>query len=230
MITGLFALAGCVSTPRVPPEYEVLGVVSEIPEDRKSVVLLHEAIPGYMQSMTMSFAVADSSLLDGVRVGTEVRFHLVVDANGAVIDDIAEAPGYFELFPEFELSTLEGRTISSSQLNGKVAVINFWASWCAPCREEMPWLVEMTDLYDAAEFTVIGITQDPENTAAIVEIVTDLGINYTIVMTDFEVEAKAGGIYGIPTTFILDRSGRVRYKHVGLANEVELRSTIEGLF
>ena len=109
MITGLFALAGCVSTPRVPPEYEVLGVVSEIPEDRKSVVLLHEAIPGYMQSMTMSFAVADSSLLDGVRVGTEVRFHLVVDANGAVIDDIAEAPGYFELFPEFELSTLEGR-------------------------------------------------------------------------------------------------------------------------
>ncbi len=230
MMAGLYLLVGCASAPQLPREYEVLGLVSEIPEDRNSVVLLHDTIPGYMQSMTMPFSVTDPSLLDGVEVGTEVRFHLVVDANGAVISEIEEAPGYSEMFPDFELSTLEGRTIYSSQLGGKVSVINFWASWCAPCREEMPWLVEMTDLYDEAEFGVVGITQDPENTDAIIEFLADIDVNYPIVMTDFEVESKAGGVYGIPTTFILDRSGRVAYKHVGLGDEEELRSTIEGLF
>ena len=230
MMAGLYLLVACAPAPQLPREYEVLGLISEIPEDRSSAVLLHDTIPGYMESMTMPFSVTDSSLLDGVEVGTEVRFHLVVDANGAVISGIEEVLGYSEPFPEFELSTLEGRTISSSQLDGKVAVINFWASWCAPCREEMPWLVEMTDVYDEAEFSVVGITEDPENTEAIAEFIVDIGVNYPIVMTDFEVESKAGGVYGIPTTFILDRSGRVAYKHVGLGEEEELRSRIESLF
>ena len=229
-MAGLYLLAACAPAPQLPRHYEVLGLVSAIPEDRNSVVLLHDTIPGYMQSMTMPFSVADPDLLQDVEVGTEVLFRLVVDADGAVIDAIEEAPGYSELFPEFELSTLEGETISLSQLEGKVSVINFWASWCMPCREEMPWLVEMTDLYDAAEFSVVGITQDPENTDAIIEFVADIGVNYPIAMTDFELESKTGGIYGIPTTFILDRSGRVAYKHVGLGDEEELRSTIEGLF
>ena len=108
--------------------------------------------------------------------------------------------------------------------------MNLWATYCIPCREEMPWLVEMTDVYDEAEFSVVGITEDPENTEAIVEFVVDIGVNYPIVMTDFEIESKAGGVYGIPTTFILDRSGRVAYKHVGLGEEEELRSRIESLF
>ena len=228
--SGLSLLAGCASAPQIPMEYDVRGLVAEIPEDRNSVVLLHDTIPGYMQSMTMPFAVVDPSLLDGIEVGTEVAFHLVVDANGAVIDELGEAPAYSGQFPEFELSTLEGRTISSSRLEGKVGVINFWASWCAPCREEMPWLVEMTDLYDETEFGVVGITEDPENMEAIVNMVAVLGVNYPIVMTDFEIETNVGGVYGIPTTFVLDRSGRVAYKHVGLGDEEELRSIVEGLF
>ncbi len=230
VVAGLIALAGCAAEPLIPRDYEVLGVVSEVSLDRQSVTLLHDTIPGYMQSMTMPFSVADPSLLDGIERGEEVRFHLVVDADGAVIDEIEEAPGYDEVFPSFELSTLAGETISSSALAGRVSVINFWASWCAPCREEMPWFVEMVDLYDAEQFAVIGITEDPENTDAIVELLEDLGVNYPIVMSDFEIETEVGGVYGIPTTFILDPDGRVAYKHVGIADEEELRGVIEGLF
>jgi thiol-disulfide isomerase/thioredoxin len=212
--------------------YEVRGIVTEVPEDRETIVLSHDEIANYMPAMVMPFPLAHPDVAEGFAVGDEVLFHVVVTASAeASIAHMEMAPAFSGPFPEFELEGLTGGTIvSSTTLAGKVAIVNFWASWCAPCREEMPLLARLHNEFDDLGLEVIGIAQDPENMEDITAQVEELGINYAIAIGDGVVEEAVGGVYSIPTTFILDRDGTVVEKHIGLVSEQELRSAIEGLF
>ena len=132
-------------------------------------------------------------------------------------------------FPAFQLETIDGPEFDSARLKGNVALINFWATWCAPCRVEMPWFIEFKEKYADGGFEIVGVSLDPENKDEILRFQRELEINYPLVLSDLRIEEQAGGILGIPTTFLIDRDGQVVSKHLGLVGKETLQQEIEAL-
>jgi thiol-disulfide isomerase/thioredoxin len=119
--------------------------------------------------------------------------------------------------PPFVATDLDGRQISTAALRGKVVLVNFWATWCPPCREEIPDLVALQDKYKD-QLQIIGISQDSGSVDEVRRFVAAYRINYPTVMSTPEIEARFPGVYALPTTFVLDREGKLAQKHVGLLN------------
>jgi thiol-disulfide isomerase/thioredoxin len=119
--------------------------------------------------------------------------------------------------PAFVATDLNGRPISTATLRGKVVLINFWATWCPPCREEIPDLVALQDKYKD-QLQIIGISQDSGSVEDVRRFVAEHRMNYPTVMSTAEIEALFPGVYALPTTFVLDREGKLAQKHVGLLN------------
>ena len=97
-------------------------------------------------------------------------------------------------------------------------VLNFWATWCNPCRLEIPWFVEFQRAYDAKGFSVIGVSVDEDGWTPVLPYVTKQKINYPIVLGKNDVLQAYGGLESLPTTLIIDRQGRVAATHVGLVS------------
>jgi len=131
--------------------------------------------------------------------------------------------------PEFKLSTLEGKPLSLADYTGKVILLNFWASWCGPCRAEIPDLVELQKQYKD-QLQIIGLVVDDDDEAAVKKFVSDFGINYPVAVAGDDIRLEYGGIPALPTSFILDAQGRVLQKHEGLRDpalyEVEIRALL----
>ena len=129
--------------------------------------------------------------------------------------------------PPFVATDLDGRQISTAALRGKVVLVNFWATWCPPCREEIPDLVALQEKYKD-HLQIIGIAQDSGTAEQIRRFAAEHRMNYPNVMSSPEIEALFPGIYALPTSFIIDRDGKLAQKHVGLLNaavtETETRS------
>jgi thiol-disulfide isomerase/thioredoxin len=130
--------------------------------------------------------------------------------------------------PDFKLTSLDGKPLTLAALEGKVVLLNFWATWCGPCRAEIPDLVALQDRYKG-RLQIIGLNVDDEE-ADIKQYVEETGINYPVAMTSNDVRLQFGGIPALPTSFVLDTQGRVVQKHVGLWNpavyETEIRSLL----
>lgn len=118
--------------------------------------------------------------------------------------------------PDFTLKSFEGKTVKLSDYKGKVVIIDFWATWCPPCRKGIPDLISIQNDFKE-DVVIIGISLDGEKTIKDVPgFVKSYGINYPIVYGDEKVVAAYGGIEGIPTAFVIDKKGNVVDKHVGL--------------
>lgn len=118
--------------------------------------------------------------------------------------------------PDFTLKSVDGKMIKLSDYKGKVIIIDFWATWCPPCRKGIPDLISIQNDYKK-DVIIIGISLDGEKTLKDVPgFVKNYGINYPIVYGDEKVVAAYGGIDGIPTAFVVDKNGNVVDKHVGL--------------
>jgi thiol-disulfide isomerase/thioredoxin len=120
--------------------------------------------------------------------------------------------------PMWKLKDLDGNVVNSYQFKGKVVVLDFWATWCSPCKAEIPGYIELQRKYGAEGLVVIGVSKDdegPKRSAMVRDFVAAHGMNYTIVFTDDALEDALGGIDAIPTTYIIDRDGRIRSKKVG---------------
>ena len=116
--------------------------------------------------------------------------------------------------PDFTLPANSGENLRLAELRGNVVMLNFWASWCGPCRQEMPLLEAMSQRYAAAGFTLLGIDVEEDNTDAI-KIVKDLKISYPIL---FDTENKVSKLYSVetmPTTVMVDKKGKIRYVNHG---------------
>jgi thiol-disulfide isomerase/thioredoxin len=116
---------------------------------------------------------------------------------------------------DFTVRDLEGRTISSASLHGKVTVINFWATWCGPCRAEIPDLVALQEKYKDS-LQIVGISQDEAAPEVVKKFAVDRQVNYPIAMMTADLERHFPGIVALPTSYILDRDGRIVQKHVGM--------------
>jgi cytochrome c biogenesis protein CcmG/thiol:disulfide interchange protein DsbE len=115
---------------------------------------------------------------------------------------------------DFSVQTLDGQALSSSTWRGKVTLINFWATWCPPCKAEIPDLIALQNKY-RDQLQIIGISED-ETADVVRRFVAEYKINYPVVMITPEVHRALPGVSSLPTTFMLDRDGRIAVKHVGL--------------
>ncbi|HET9373443.1 MAG TPA: TlpA disulfide reductase family protein [Chthoniobacterales bacterium] len=121
------------------------------------------------------------------------------------------------LTTETVLKDLEGRDVSLAQFEGKVVLVNFWATWCGPCKTEIPWLIELQEKYHSRGFTVIGIAMDEEGKDAVAPFVnqnrffydrTPRTINYPIALGNDAIAEKFGGVIGFPTTVVIGKDGQ----------------------
>jgi thiol-disulfide isomerase/thioredoxin len=117
--------------------------------------------------------------------------------------------------PAFIARDLDGREVSTASLRGKVVLINFWATWCPPCRAEIPDLVALQEKYKD-RLQIIGISEDEVSPAVVKRFANEHQMNYPIVMTSPELEKMFPGVSALPTSFIVDRQSRIVQKHVGM--------------
>jgi thiol-disulfide isomerase/thioredoxin len=131
--------------------------------------------------------------------------------------------------PEFNLDALDGKPLSLASERGKVVLLNFWATWCGPCRAEIPDLIALQQKYKD-QLQIIGLTVDDDDTSMIKQVVAESHINYPVAMSSPEVRLQYGGITALPTSFVLDAQGRVVQKHEGLRDpalyETEIRALL----
>jgi thiol-disulfide isomerase/thioredoxin len=131
--------------------------------------------------------------------------------------------------PEFKLDGIDGHPLTLASVRGKVVLLNFWATWCGPCRAEIPDLIALQQKYKD-QLQIIGLTVDDDDLAFIKQVVTRTRINYPVAMAPPEVRSQYGGIAALPTSFLLDAQGRVVQKHEGLRDpalyETEIRALL----
>lgn len=140
----------------------------------------------------------------------------------------AQAPLVGKPAPDWSLTTLDGQTLNLAHLRGKVVVLNFWASWCAPCRAEADALENVWREYQARGVAFIGVSFKNVDSAAR-RFVHDLDITYPTGKDPYGRTARAYGVYAVPETFFISKAGLLSSRHVGEITEAKLRSVLEEL-
>ena len=128
--------------------------------------------------------------------------------------------------PAWKLKDLQGKEVSSADFKGKVVVVDFWATWCPPCRAEIPGYIALQKKYADKGLVIIGISVDEDGAKAVAPFAKAKGINYPVLLFNDDVVAAFGGIEGIPTTFLIDQDGNIRDKKVGVADEADYEKRI----
>jgi peroxiredoxin len=131
--------------------------------------------------------------------------------------------------PDFTLKDATGQTVKLSDFRGKVVLLNFWATWCEPCQLEIPWFMDFQQSYKDRDFVVLGASMDDDGWDSVKPYLQARKINYRIVIANEEISGKYGGIENLPTTFIIDREGRIAATHVGLVSKSTYQNDILNL-
>ena len=123
--------------------------------------------------------------------------------------------------PDLTMTTIDGRSVSMADQLGKVVLVNFWATWCGPCREEIPYLVQLAGRYPD-HLTVIGVSEDAGGVDLVASFAAQYGVNYPIVMSTPDIKRAFPGVVALPTSFVVDPEGRIVESHVGLISPIVL--------
>ena len=129
--------------------------------------------------------------------------------------------------PDFELKSLDGKQVRLSDYRGRAVLLNFWATWCAPCKIEMPWFVDLQKQYAAQGLQVIGVAMDDSGEETIAKFAQQMGVNYPVLIGKEAVGDAYGGVEFLPTTFIIDRQGKVVDRVFGLVGRSEFEDDIK---
>ncbi|MGB8478962.1 MAG: TlpA disulfide reductase family protein [Acidobacteriaceae bacterium] len=138
------------------------------------------------------------------------------------LPDFLEKPA-----PSFTLKSIDGKTVSLSDYKGKAVLLNFWATWCSPCKLEMPWLIEMQKKYASQGFIVLGISEDDGSTKQVSDFMAKMGVDYPVLMYDDQMNKAYGGIDYLPTSYYIGRDGKVMIESGGLISESEMEANIQ---
>jgi peroxiredoxin len=134
--------------------------------------------------------------------------------------------------PKFELKDVNGKIVTPDEYKGRVLLLNFWATWCGPCKAEIPWFQEFDSKLKDKGFAVLGVSMDEEGWETVKPYVAERKIGYRMVIGTEEVSTRYGGIDSLPTTFLIDREGKIAAIHSGLVSkatyEKEIGDLLEG--
>ena len=132
--------------------------------------------------------------------------------------------------PDFTLVDAAGQTVRLSDFRGKVVLLNFWATWCLPCRTEIPWFTEFQRTYGDRGFAVLGVSMDDDGWTSVRPYMESAKVNYRMMIGNENVTGLFGGVTALPATLIIDKSGRIAMTHTGIcersAYESEIRSIL----
>lgn len=132
--------------------------------------------------------------------------------------------------PDFSVKDLQGQSLSSGGLRGKIVLVDFWATWCQPCKKEMPGYQKLVDEYGSQGFVVIGFKFDNmPDTENPVQFAKEIGVHYPLAVATDDLKEKFGGIEGLPTTMLYDRHGVLRMKVIGFEYTDNIESTLRTL-
>jgi thiol-disulfide isomerase/thioredoxin len=151
------------------------------------------------------------------------------DADDSGVPSVIHFARNPQRMPPFLVNDLDGGIISTAGLQGKVVLVNFWATWCPPCREEIPELIELSKRYKD-KLQIIGVSMDDSPAGEVRQFAKQIGITYPVVMGSGAIEAEYGGVPALPTSFVISPDGRVVQKHAGLypigVYDTEIRSLL----
>jgi len=179
----------------------------------------------------IAIIVLTVAALIGVTVYADRATRLSTNNKVALRADAQEKPA-----PEIRLKDLNGKEVSLADYKGQVVLLNFWATWCDPCRVEIPWLIDLQAKYASRGFTVVGVAMDEEGKSVVAPFIEkerfdvngkQLPMDYPILLGDDEASEKFGGILGYPTSFLISRDGKQVLKIQGLRSYDEIAKAIE---
>ncbi len=225
---------GSASTQAAPADtfhFDAFARVRSITPSGSHAVLEHGNIEGFMDAMTMPFELDRPELAEEVSPGDSVHFDIRVVGNVVKIIDFTPADAYEPTTSDasgtggarkglgqaipFELTALDGTTLSLGDLAGKVVVLNFWATWCGPCREEIPEFNRLQAEYGARGVQFVGVALDEEGQSIVEPFAEELSIAYPTLLDDGKVSEAYKGHYVVPTTYLIDREGVIRRRYIG---------------
>ncbi len=132
------------------------------------------------------------------------------------------------LAPQFSVTAIDGQTIDLARYRGKVVLLDFWATWCSPCREETPRFVQLQDKYRAQGLQIIGISMD-DSPEPVVQFYREFHMNYPVALGGAKLGELYGGVLGLPIVFVIGRDGRIYAKHIGTVQPSVLERDIATL-
>ncbi len=139
------------------------------------------------------------------------------------------SPSFAQKAPNFKLKSQDGKVVELAKLKGKVVVINFWATWCGPCRKEIPGFLEVYKQYKEKGLEIVGVSLDEEGWDVVKPYVDRAKMTYPVVIGDGDLANAYGGIEAIPATFIVDKKGNIAKKHVGYLSKSDFETIVKSL-
>jgi peroxiredoxin len=129
--------------------------------------------------------------------------------------------------PDFTLTALDGRKVKLSDFRGKAVLLNFWATWCPPCKVEMPWFEDLQKQYAKDGLVVLGVARDDTEPSAIAKFASELGVNYPVLLGTDQVSDDYGDVQYLPTTFYISRDGTIVDKMTGLLDRKDIEEAVK---
>lgn len=159
----------------------------------------------------------------------KVREFFIGKDAGSVPNIVFAAPETRKAAPDFTLNDSAGVPVKLSEFRGKVVLLNFWATWCVPCRAETPWFVEFQEKYRDRGLVVLGVSLDGDGWKPVKPYIDQMKVNYPVMVADSGIASLYGGLASLPVTLIIDKAGRIAVTHVGLCPRSEYEAAISSM-
>jgi len=131
--------------------------------------------------------------------------------------------------PAFSLKDSNGQTVHLSDYKGQVVLLDFWATWCGPCKIEIPWFIDFERQLKGRGFAVVGVSMDEDGWNVVKPYIQQYKVNYRVLLGNDQVGAIYGGVESLPTTFLIDRQGKIASVHIGVSGKDEFTNAINQL-